>query len=49
MFGKQGKHAPAPTSTARIGQKPGGKGIGLGNVKKALEVKGIKGNNNKIK
>jgi hypothetical protein len=49
MFGKQGKAAKAPTSSAIMGKKPAGKGVGLGQVVKAAAIKGIKGNNNKLK
>ena len=48
-FGKQGKAAKAPVHPGHAGKKNGGKGIGLGNVQKAAAVKGIKGNNNKLK
>lgn len=49
MFGKQGKMAKAPTSTAMSGKKNGGKGVGLGQVAKAPTPKTIKGNKNKLK
>lgn len=49
MFGKQGKMAKAPTSTAMAGKKNGGKGVGLGQVEKPKAPKTIKGNNNKLK
>lgn len=49
MFGKQGKHVKAPTSTAIQGKKNGGKGVGLGQVAKAPTPKTIKGNKNKLK
>ena len=49
MFGKQGKSAKAPTATAMMGKKPGGKVVGGGMVKQGKIVKGTKGNNNKVK
>ena len=49
MFGKQGKPAKAPTSSAVMGKKNGGKGVGLGNVAKPASLKTIKGNKNKLK
>lgn len=49
MFGKQGKAAKAPTSTAIVGKKNGGAVKGGGNVKQGITPKGIKGNNNKLK
>ena len=49
MFGKQGKMAKAPTSTASAGKKNGGKGVGLGQVAKPAANKTIKGNKNKLK
>ena len=48
-FGKQGKAAKAPVHPGHAGKKNGGKGVGLGQVQKAAAVKGIKGNNNKLK
>lgn len=49
MFGKQGKMAKAPTSSAIQGKKNGGKGVGLGAVEKPKAPKTIKGNKNKLK
>jgi len=49
MFGKQGKPAKAPTSSAMPGKKNGGKVVGGGMVKQGTTPKGIKGNNNKLK
>jgi len=49
MFGKQGKSAKAPTSTAIMGKKNGGKVVGGGMVKQGTLSKGTKGNNNKLK
>ena len=49
MFGKQGKMAKAPTSTAAAGKKNGGKGVGLGQNAKPAALKTIKGNKNKLK
>jgi hypothetical protein len=49
MFGKQGKPAKAPTSSAIMGKKNGGSVKGGGNVKQGITPKGIKGNNNKLK
>ena len=49
MFGKQGKAAKAPVHAPRVGKKPAGKGVGLGQNAKPAAIKGIKGNNNKLK
>jgi hypothetical protein len=49
MFGKQGKPAKAPTSTAMSAKKNSGKTVGGGAVKQGITPKGIKGNNNKLK
>ena len=49
MFGKQGKPAKAPTSTAMSAKKNSGKTVGAGGVKLGVTPKGIKGNNNKLK
>jgi cytochrome c-type biogenesis protein CcmE len=49
MFGKQGKAAKAPTSTAMSAKKNGGKVVGGGMVKQGTLSKGTKGNNNKLK
>jgi hypothetical protein len=49
MFGKQGKPAKAPTSTAMSAKKNSGKTVGAGGVKQGITPKGIKGNNNKLK
>jgi hypothetical protein len=49
MFGKQGKAAKAPTSTAMASKKNSGKTVGAGGVKQGVTPKGIKGNNNKLK
>jgi len=49
MFGKQGKAAKAPTSSAIMGKKNSGSVKGGGNVKQGITPKGIKGNNNKLK
>lgn len=49
MFGKQGKAAKAPTSTAMPAKKNGGKVVGGGMVKQGVTPKGIKGNKNKLK
>ena len=49
MFGKQGKPAKAPTSTAMSGKKNSGAVKGGGMVKQGVTPKGIKGNNNKLK
>ncbi len=49
MFGKQGKAAKAPVHPGHAGKKNGGKGVGLGQVSKPAAIKGIKGNNNKLK
>ena len=49
MFGKQGKPAKANVGTPVMGKKSGGKVYGAGNVAKPAPVKGIKGNNNKLK
>lgn len=49
MFGKQGKAAKAPTSSAMPGKKNSGGVVGGGMVKQGVTPKGIKGNNNKLK
>lgn len=49
MFGKQGKPAKAPVHPGHAGKKNAGKGVGLGQVAKPASLKGIKGNNNKLK
>jgi len=49
MIGKQGRPAKAPVHPGHAGKKSGGKGVGLGQVAKAPNPKGIKGNNNKLK
>jgi hypothetical protein len=49
MFGKQGKAAKAPTSSAIMGKKNSGSVKGGGNVKQGITPKGIKGNSNKLK
>jgi hypothetical protein len=49
MFGKQGKPAKAPTSTAMSAKKNSGKTVGGGMVKQGVTPKGIKGNKNKLK
>jgi hypothetical protein len=49
MFGKQGKVAKAPTSTAMPAKKNGGKVVGGGMVKQGVLPKGTKGNKNKLK
>ena len=49
MFGKQGKPAKAPVHPGHQGKKNGGSGVGLGQVAKPASLKGIKGNNNKLK
>ena len=49
MFGKQGKAAKAPTSTAMSAKKNSGKTVGAGGLKQGITPKGIKGNNNKLK
>jgi hypothetical protein len=49
MFGKQGKPAKAPVHPGHAGKKNGGKGVGMGQVAKPAAIKGIKGNNNKLK
>lgn len=48
-FGKQGKAAKAPVHPGHQGKKNGGKGVGMGQVAKPAALKGIKGNNNKLK
>ena len=49
MFGKQGKSAKAPTSTAMSAKKNAGKVVGGGMVKQGVLSKGTKGNTNKLK
>jgi hypothetical protein len=49
MFGKQGKVAKAPTSTAMSAKKNAGKVVGGGMVKQGVLPKGTKGNSNKLK
>ena len=49
MFGKQGKAAKAPTSTAMPAKKNAGKVVGGGMVKQGVLSKGTKGNTNKLK
>jgi hypothetical protein len=49
MFGKQGKAAKAPTSTAMSAKKNSGKTVGAGGVKQGTLSKGTKGNTNKLK
>ena len=49
MFGKQGKSAKAPTSTAMVGKKNSGGVKGGGMIKQGVTPKGTKGNNNKVR
>jgi hypothetical protein len=49
MFGKQGKVAKAPTSSAIMGKKNSGAVKGGGMVKQGVLPKGTKGNKNKLK
>ena len=49
MFGKQGKAAKAPTSSAMMGKKNSGAVKGGGMVKQGVTPKGVKGNNTKLK
>lgn len=48
-IGKQGGHAPAPTSKPMVGSKPGGKVQGGGAVKQGITPKGIPAGGKKVK